>query len=129
MANASLAQKLISPPYDVINSTEARLMAAGNQYSFLNVNKPEITLPVDQDPYADIVYQAGRKNLFQFIENGWLERDSEARFYVYSQKMNGREQIGLLSASSVDDYEKDLIKKHEKTLEKKELDRTKLTDI
>ena len=47
LANVSLAQKLISPPYDVINSTEARLMAAGNQYSFLNVNKPEITLPVD----------------------------------------------------------------------------------
>ena len=129
LANKTLAQKLISPPYDVINSVEARRMAEGNQYSFLNVNKPEITLPQDQDPYADIVYQTGRKNLFQFIENGWLERDSEARFYVYSQTMNGREQIGLISASSVEDYENDLIKKHEKTLEKKELDRTKLTDI
>ena len=63
IANARLAQKLISPPYDVINTAEARVMAEGNKYSFLRVNKPEIELPVDQDPYADVVYQKGRDNL------------------------------------------------------------------
>ena len=56
LANVKLAQKLISPPYDVISSAEARQMAAGNPYSFLNVKKPEITLPEETDPYADIVY-------------------------------------------------------------------------
>ena len=56
LANVKLAKALISPPYDVINSVEARKMAHGNQYSFLNVNKPEITLPEDTDPYADVVY-------------------------------------------------------------------------
>ena len=59
LANVSLAQKLIAPPYDVINTAEARKMAAGNQYSFLNVNKPEITLPEDTDPYSNIVYETG----------------------------------------------------------------------
>ena len=63
VANAKLAQQLISPPYDVINTQEARRMAEGNKYSFLRVNKPEIELGVDQDPYADIVYQTGRENL------------------------------------------------------------------
>ena len=63
VANARLAQQLIAPPYDVINTKEARLMAEGNKYSFLRVNKPEIELPVEQDPYADIVYQTGRDNL------------------------------------------------------------------
>ena len=104
-------------------------MAAGNPYSFLNVNKPEITLPKDTDPYDDIVYETGRKNLQDFISKDWLQRDTESRFYIYSQVMQGREQIGLVSASSVADYENNLIKKHEKTLEKKERDRTLLTDI
>ena len=129
LANVKLAQKLIAPPYDVINTVEARLMAAGNPYSFLNVNKPEITLPEETDPYSPIVYETGRQNLQDFISKDWLQRDSESRFYVYSQEMQGREQIGLVSASSVADYENDLIKKHEKTLEKKEKDRTLLTDI
>ena len=129
LANKELAQKLISPPYDVINTVEARKMAAGNDYSFLRVNKPEITLPEETDPYSNVVYKTGRKNLLDFINKGWLQRDSESRFYIYAQVMNGREQVGLVSASSVADYENDLIKKHEKTLEKKEKDRTLLTDI
>ena len=62
-------------------------MAAGNPYSFLNVNKPEITLPEDLDPYSPYVYERGRQNLQDFISNDWLQRDSEARFYVYSQEM------------------------------------------
>jgi len=56
LANVKLAQKLISPPYDVINTVEARQMASGNPYSFLNVNKPEITLPEATNPYDDVVY-------------------------------------------------------------------------
>ena len=84
VANARLAQNLIAPPYDVINTKEARLMADGNKHSFLRVNKPEIELPLDQDPYADAVYTKGRVNLQRFIKDGWLEEDTHARFYIYS---------------------------------------------
>jgi len=129
LAAKESAQKLISPPYDVINSAEARVMAAGNAQSFLHVNKPEIDLPVDQDPYADIVYQTGRDNLHKFIDQGLLVRDTASRYYIYSQEMDGREQIGIVSASSIIDYEEDRIKKHERTLEKKEKDRTMLTHV
>ena len=55
------------------------------------MNKPEITLPEDTDPYSNIVYETGRINLQDFIKEGWLEQDSDSRFYVYSQTMNGRE--------------------------------------
>lgn len=72
VANKSVAHKLISPPYDVINSKEARTIAHGNPFSFLHVKKPEIDLPEDTDPYSDIVYQTGRNNLRKFIKNGWL---------------------------------------------------------
>jgi len=104
-------------------------MAEGNDVSFLHVNKPEIDLPLDQDPYGDLVYQTGHKNLHSWIDKGLLQKDDASRFYIYAQKMSGITQMGLVSASSVLDYENDVIKKHEKTLEKKEKDRTKLTDV
>jgi uncharacterized protein (DUF1015 family) len=63
LANKTIASKLIAPPYDVINTEEARKMAHNNPYSFLHVNKPEIDLPVDTDPYSDLVYRTGRINL------------------------------------------------------------------
>jgi len=72
LANVNLAQKLISPPYDVINTAEARRMALGNPLSFLNVNKPEITLPEGTDPYSKLVYETGKKNLHAFIDKNWL---------------------------------------------------------
>ena len=65
-------------------------MAEGNKYSFLRVNKPEIELATDQDPYADIVYRTGKENLHRFIRDGWLVRDTEARYYIYSQLMDGK---------------------------------------
>ena len=130
LANKHLASKIIAPPYDVLNSQEARVMAHGNEYSFLHVNKPEIDLDEMIDPYNDQVYLTGRSNLLKFISNGWLERDSDSRFYVYSQSFpNSQAQFGLVSASSIEDYETNKIKRHEKTLAKKEEDRTKLTNI
>lgn len=72
LANKALAQKIISPPYDVIDSKEARRMAEGNDVSFLHVNKPEIDLPLNQDPYGELVYKTGHKNLHSWIDNGHL---------------------------------------------------------
>ena len=63
LASTEVADKLISPPYDVLNTEEARTMAGGNEASFLHVNKPEIDLPVGTDQYADAVYEKGRDNL------------------------------------------------------------------
>ena len=105
-------------------------MAEGNPYSFLHVDKPEIDLPEDTDPYSEQVYQKGRDNLERFISKGWLQQDKESRYYIYSQAFKGQAaQYGLVAASSIEDYESNRIKKHEKTLKRKEEDRTRLTDI
>ena len=72
LANQEQCAMVISPAYDTLNSEEAREMAQGNPMSFLNVNKPEITLPPETDPYADEVYTQGRANLESFIEQGFL---------------------------------------------------------
>ena len=129
VALQSLADKLIAPPYDVLDTTEARLMAAGNPHSFLHCNKPEIDLPEDTDLYSDIVYETGRANLKSFIASGWLVQEPESIIYIYAITMNSRTQYGIMAAASVSDYEHKLIKKHELTRKKKEEDRTKLTDI
>lgn len=124
-----LAQRLIAPPYDVLDTEEAKVMATGNPQSFLHVNKPEIDLPAETDPYADIVYETGRINLQAFITNGWLVHDEIPRLYVYAVTMTGRTQYGIVGGASVDDYSNNLIKKHELTRKKKEEDRTKLTNV
>jgi uncharacterized protein (DUF1015 family) len=85
LSKAFLAPKILAPPYDVINTQEARAIAHGNEFSFLHVNKPEIDLDESLDPYNEIVYQTGKHNLDKFIKNGWLERDTHSRFYIYSQ--------------------------------------------
>ena len=129
VAEKTIANKLIAPPYDVLDSAEARLMAKDNEVSFLHCNKPEIDLDENVDVYSDIVYETGRKNLESFIEKGWLVRENEEIVYVYAITMNSTTQYGIVAAASIDDYEQKLIKKHELTRKKKEEDRTKLTDV
>ena len=96
-----VAAQVASPPYDVLNSEEARVMAEGNPISFLHVNKPEIDLPPETDPYADEVYDQGRKNLRQFVEDGVFVRDAEPCFYLYAQTWGYHRQVGLVAAASV----------------------------
>lgn len=123
-----LASRVASHPYDVLNRKEAHEIAKDNPYSFLHINKPEIDLDSKIDAYDRKVYQKGRENLDQFIEQGVLELDEEANYYVYKQIMGTHEQVGLVAVASVDAYEKNLIKKHEFTRPDKEDDRVKHMD-
>jgi uncharacterized protein (DUF1015 family) len=81
------AARLITPPYDVLNTEEALVMAEGNETSFLHVEKPEIDLPVGTNLYDDAVYAKGKENLDLFVANGWLRQDEEAQMYVYTLHM------------------------------------------
>ena len=118
-----LAAKVAAPPYDVLNREEALAMAQGNDYSFLRINKPEIDVDPAIDAYDMRVYQRGAANLQKFIDQGIMQRDPEASFYVYKQVMGSHEQVGLVAAASVAAYEQGLIKKHEFTRPDKEDDR------
>ena len=122
---AEFAEKVASHPYDVINSDEAREIAKGNPYSFLHVNKPEIDLPIGTDVYSEAVYEQGAKNLKKLIDEGILVQDDKPCFYIYKQVMGAHEQIGLVAGASVEEYDKNLIKKHELTRIDKENDRVK----
>ncbi|RKX67822.1 DUF1015 domain-containing protein [candidate division TA06 bacterium] len=119
------ASKIASPPYDVINSKEARKYVKNNPISFLHVVKPEIDLPENTDLYSDTVYQKGKENLNMLIEKGYLKRDENPSFYIYRQKMGNHVQTGIVAAASCEEYKKNIIKKHELTREDKEIDRAK----
>ena len=111
----SIAKQLASRPYDVLNSSEAAAEAAGNEVSFLHITKSEIDLPLDMDSHAMPVYEKAKENLLEFIQKGYVNREATPCYYIYELTMNGRSQTGLVCASSVDDYENDIIKKHEFT--------------
>jgi len=117
------ADKVAAPPYDVVNSEEARQLAEGNSYSFLHVNKPEIDLPPETNLYDSEVYAQGAENLKKFIDEGFLIQEKEPSFYLYQQIMGEHKQIGFVTCVSADEYRKDKIKKHELTRPDKEDDR------
>jgi len=124
-----LVARVACPPYDVLNTEEAREMARGNEVSFLHVNKPEIDFPADHDPYAADVYERGRGNLERMIREGLLLRDPEPCFYIYRQTMGNHIQTGLVAGASLAEYEDGRIKKHEFTRPDKEDDRTRHIDV
>lgn len=118
-----LSQQVASRPYDVLNSEEARTEAAGNPFSFLHITKSEIDLPPGIDIHSQDVYDKAKENLNQFIGNGIVFEEENPCYYIYKLVMKGRSQTGLVCVSSVDDYFKDIIRKHEFTRPEKEKDR------
>jgi len=121
-------KEVASPPYDVLNSQEARKEVENKPLSFLHVVKPEIDLPKDIDLYDKRVYEKGRDNLNNLINNKILIQDKEPCFYLYRLIMGKIDQTGLVATASIEDYEQDIIKKHEHTRADKEADRIKHVD-
>src|SRR6185436_18408800 len=120
---AQFAKQVASRPYDVLTSSEAKKEAQGNPYSFLHITKSEIDLPESVDVHSKEVYEKAKENLNAFIKRELLFRENKDCYYVYRLQMNGRSQTGLIVASSLDDYENNVIKKHELTRPDKEQDR------
>jgi uncharacterized protein (DUF1015 family) len=119
------AAAVSSVPYDVVNVEEARQLAANNPLSFLHVTRSEIDLPPDTDPYASAVYEQARENLATLKTKAPLVVDDTPSLYFYRLKMGNHEQTGVAGCFSVDEYEQDVIKKHERTRRDKEDDRTR----
>ena len=122
---AERAQAVASVPYDVVNTEEARALAAGNPLSFLHVSRPEIDLPEGTDLYSDAVYRKAVDNFEQLTATCPLEQEAEPSLYLYRLIMGQHEQIGVVAVCSIDEYDNDIIRKHERTRRDKEDDRTR----
>lgn len=125
---ADKAADVAAPPYDVLNTEEARQRVQGKPWSFLHISKPEIDLPVGTDPFAPEVYAQGRKSFAAMQKQGILVQDSEACYYLYRLIMGQHTQTGLVAAASVPDYDSNRIRKHEFTQPDKEDDRVRQID-
>jgi uncharacterized protein (DUF1015 family) len=119
-------EKLVAAvPYDVVNSDEARRLAEGNPESFLHVTRPEIDLPPGTDLHSDAVYVRGADALRELQERGALMREKQDCIYLYRQIMAEHSQTGVVLCCHIDDYASNRIRKHEKTRQDKEDDRTR----
>lgn len=119
-----VAHLVASVPYDVVNREEAAELAKGNPINFLRVTRSEIELKEKTNVYSHEVYQRAKENFDRLRHEAPLVQDSTPHFYIYKLTMGNHSQTGIAATFSVDDYEKDVIKKHEKTRKVKEDDRT-----
>ena len=119
------AEEVVAPPYDVLNSAEARKRVAGRPWSFLHISKAEIDLPEGTDPYDPTVYAKSAENLQKMLQEGILIREDKPCYYVYRLIMDGHSQVGLVAVASVADYDINRVRKHEYTRPAKEDDRVR----
>ena len=124
----ALAPEVACVPYDVVDAREAAALAAGKPRSLLHVDRAEIDLPPEIDHYSAAVYTKANENFLKLQRDGALVRESEPCLYLYQQQMGAHRQRGLVAVCHVEDYDAELIKKHEKTRKDKEDDRTRLID-
>ncbi|KAA3634271.1 MAG: DUF1015 domain-containing protein [Calditrichaeota bacterium] len=117
------AKKVAAPPYDVLSSEEARELVKENPDSFLRVNKSEVDFPPESSSYSDEIYRKGKENLKRLYSDGLMIQDENPCFYLYRLTMNGQSQTGIAALTSVDEYDRGLIKKHEHTRPQKVDDR------
>lgn len=123
-----LEAEIAALPYDVYNREEATEVVQGNPLSFLNIDRAETQFDVTVDTYDDKVYQKAHDLLWEMIEKGQLVQEEKPVYYIYELTMNGRVQTGIVACASVDDYQNQIIKKHENTRADKELDRIRHVD-
>lgn len=126
---ADLADKIAALPYDVYSRQEAYEKVQGDPYTFLRIDRPETQFAPDHDMYAPEVYEKARDLLNGMIADGFFIEEEQASYYVYELVMDGRSQVGVGACASVDDYERQVIRRHENTRADKEADRVRHVDV
>ena len=124
-----MAERIAALPYDVYSRQEAYEKVKGDPYTFLRIDRPETQFPADYDMYAPEVYEKAKDMLNEMLANGLFIEEEQEAYYVYELVMNGRSQVGIGACASVEDYEKQIIKKHENTRAEKEADRIRHVDV
>ncbi|MEP6471275.1 MAG: DUF1015 family protein [Acidobacteriota bacterium] len=119
------APDVAAVPYDVVSTAEARALGAGNPWSFLHVSRAEIDLPEGTDPYSEAVYRRAAQNFDRLTRDAPLTRESEPSLYLYRLRTAGHEQTGIAATFSLDEYDSNVVRKHERTRRDKEDDRTR----
>lgn len=126
---AGLESEIAALPYDVYNREEAAEEVKTHPGSFLAIDRAETQFAPEVDTYADCVYEKAHDLLWQWIREGRFVREDKPCYYIYEQIMEGRSQKGIVACASIDDYQNQVIKKHENTRADKEQDRIRHVDV
>lgn len=126
--NEKVADKVAALPYDVYNRQEAKEVVKDNKLSFLNIDRAETQFDDSVDTYDQKVYAKAKELLENMINDGTFITDNDRCYYIYELTMDGRVQTGLVACASIDDYQNNIIKKHENTRADKEIDRINHVD-
>lgn len=118
-----MEEQIAALPYDVYNRSEACEVVKANPMSFLAIDRAETQFSDDVDTYADCVYEKAKELMWERVEKGYFVQDESPNYYIYELVMNGRAQTGIVACAGIDDYQNNVIKKHENTRSDKELDR------
>ena len=118
-----LEEQMAALPYDVYNRAEAKVVVEQNPLSFLAIDRAETQFSDDVDTYADCVYDKAKEMLWDRVAKGEYIQEAEKCYYIYELVMDGRSQVGIVACASIDDYQNNIIKKHENTRADKEVDR------
>ena len=124
-----LEDQIAALPYDVYNRKEALEETKKSPLSFLRIDRAETQFSEDMDMYADCVYEKAKELLYGMLEKGEFVQEETPCYYIYELTMNGRTQTGITACAGVDDYENQVIKKHENTRAEKEADRIRHVDV
>jgi uncharacterized protein (DUF1015 family) len=117
------AKDIASLPYDVYDGEEVKKELQKNPLSFLSVTRSEATMSDCISTTSPAVYKMAQQNLLHYISQKQMQQDSAPRYYIYRQRMDKYIQIGLVACASLDEYRRNVIKKHELTRTDKEQDR------
>lgn len=126
--DVKVADKVAALPYDVYNREEACEVVKNNPLSFLRIDRAETQFDSSVDTYDEKVYKKAKQMLDEAVSDGTFIEDSDKAYYVYELTMDGRSQTGIVACASIDDYQNNIIKKHENTRADKELDRINHVD-
>lgn len=118
-----LEAQMAALPYDVYNRAEAKAVVEANPLSFLAIDRAETQFSDEVDIYADCVYEKAKEMLWDRVAKGQYIEEASKCYYIYELIMNGRSQVGIVACASIDDYQNNIIKKHENTRADKEVDR------
>ena len=121
----SSSARVAAVPYEVVTTEEARALASAEPLSFLHVSRAEVDLPPGTDPHSDEVYAKAVTNLLALRRDATLIQEEGRALYVYRLEIEGHAQTGIAGGFSIDDYERNLIRRHERTRKDKEDDRTR----
>ncbi len=113
------AALVASKSYEEYQKEELNAILAYNPFSFLHIINPGFKF--HQHISGKERFKLVRNRYLEFLEDGTFIQDKEPCFYLYQIGKQNFTSLGLFCATSVTDYRKDIIKKHEDTLEKREV--------